>query len=164
MRVSRELLLEPAFVGLVGPDLRPGQEAALILRQAVDALVLLRVLSQVLLQCSMTQRHAADIGKIFPDGEFPVDVQARQYLDGIGLADELVRLRRQSAGLSASVHQLRTIALFVVQTTLRIEAMGDFVANHCAQRAVVARRVCLRVEERRLQEGGGDLDTVATGL
>ena len=67
---------------------------------------------------------------------------------------------RRSASRSCSVHQSLQVAVAVVLRALVVEAVADLVADHRADRAVVDGVVGLEVEERRLQDGGGEDDLV----
>ena len=65
---------------------------------------------------------------------------------------------------SAGVHQSRSLPSAVEAAALVVEAVADLVADHRADRAVVHRIVRRQVEERRLENRGGEDDLVLDGV
>ena len=91
MRVGVEPQFE-IFVTMIGPpDLRPGEEEALIGSKAVDLLVrFLGMLGQRLLEGGVSNLQPAVIGDVFALGEFAVDVQAgERFVSGVLRDDRL---------------------------------------------------------------------------
>ena len=56
------------------------------------------------------------------------------------------------------------VALGIILATLVVEAVGHFMADHHADGAVVHRVVRQGIEERRLQDAGGEDDLVHQGV
>jgi hypothetical protein len=72
-----------------------------------------------------------------------------------------MHLPRSSIGLAVlRGPPVLQVALGVVLAALVVEAVGELVADGGAGVAVVGRVVHLRVEERRLQDAGGEVDVV----
>src|SRR5437867_634136 len=105
---------------------------------------------------------AAVVGGVFSRGKFAVLPYAglRNIL-GIFIRDALVALV-VVGGVGGSPPVLQ-VAIGVELATLIVVAVDDLVSNHRSDRAVVHRITGGGVEERRLQNAGGEVDGVVLG-
>ena len=107
----------------------------------------------------------AEVADVLADGERAVDLLARGVagLELVELGDERVGagLERRPVLVGPPVAQ-RAVA--VELRALVVEAVADLVADDRADAAVVDGVVGVGVEERRLQDRGGEDDLVQPGL
>ena len=157
MRVGVDLQLQRLGAVRAAPGLRPRQEEALVRGEAVDLLALLRLLGHV--ECVERDEQAAEIADVLAERQLTVHVQVVDGDVAVVLLHELRRaLLEQLAVLVGPPADV--IALRVELRALVVEAVHQLVADDAAHRAVVHRVVGLRVEERRLHDGGREHDLV----
>ena len=107
------------------------------------------------------------VGDVLAQRELAVDVIAGHRLDTPRIGAPAPCVLALNLSRSAWVNQpgaLEQIAVAIVLTALIVEAMTDLVADDGADAAVVDRIVGRRIEERRLQDGGGKHDLVHLGV
>src|SRR5260363_284379 len=107
----------------------------------------------------MCDSESAQIANIFTQGQFAIHMQTGQRLILTELFDELgnARIEFLTVSVGPPVH---AIALGIELTALVIITMYYFMTDDRADAAVIQRIVRLRVEERRLQDGGRGVDRI----
>src|SRR5450755_4245122 len=102
----------------------------------------------------------ADVGDVLAQRELAVQLQLiDRDVSAVLLLDAGSALA--VAGCIVGLPPVAQISLRVILAPAIVEAMRDLVPDHHADAAVVDRRVDLRIEERRLQDAGGEDDLVA---
>ena len=94
-----------------------------------------------------------------PSVSSPLTCSPASGLNGVVLLDEHLRALLELLA-SASRPPVAQVAVAVELAALVVEAVADLVADHGADRAVVHRVVGVGVEERRLEDRGGEDDLV----
>src|SRR5258706_910851 len=146
------------FIGLIGaPDLRPAQKEALF---RCESVALGRNLAaQCIHQRHVRDPHAAVVGRVFAQRELPIQLYV---IDGVKtgvLIHDALRaiLERLVIYFRPPVAQ---VALRVILAALIVEAVGQLMPDHRADRAEIDRVVHAVVIKRRLQNSGGEIDVV----
>ena len=103
------------------------------------------------------------VGNIFTAGEGAVAVQAGQYLNAVEETNHALGARLE-VGLILRRPPVAKIAFLVKLAALVVETVCHFVADHDTDRAVVGGIVGYGIEERRLQDAGGEADFVRRGV
>ena len=105
-------------------------------------------------------RHAAQVGEVLAERQPAVDVQIVEQLRRRRIASTSLSVLAVEAGAIVGRPPVAQVALGVGAASLIVEAVRDFVADHGADAAVVHRVVGREIEERRLQNAGGEDDLV----
>ncbi|MBG9885282.1 hypothetical protein ABE10_01500, partial [Bacillus toyonensis] len=160
MRVDREQADRLRVTALLLPDLRPGEQQALHPRVSVDHRRLGPSERELIgLEGDAEPPEVADV---LTDREGAVDVMFRaQPLrdQSVVLCDEALRALLEGGAIVVGPPVLQ-LALSVVAAALVVEAVADLMADHAPDPAVVRRRVAPGVEERVLEDRGGEHDLV----
>src|SRR5260363_359233 len=154
MRIRIEVDFKRFGSDILAPHQSTVHKEGLRLRIAVDLVLCKRgLLVQFTLQCVMRDSESAQIANIFTQGQFAIHMQTGQRLILTELFDELgsARIEFLTVSVGPPVH---AIALGIELTALVIITMYHFMTDDRADAAVIQRIVRLRVEERRLQDGG----------
>jgi site-specific DNA recombinase len=153
MGIRRELLPKLGVAVLLPPDLRVAEEESLIAGEAADhgrGLPAKRCLIGV-----VGDGEARDVGDVLAQRQFAIDVRAGKRLVGTVLRHNLIGIDLEALHVLGGP-PVGELAGRIILAALIIEMVRDLVADHRADRTVVDRRVSVRIEERRLQDGRGE--------
>src|SRR5689334_18821762 len=146
-RVLVRLDLQPQRLGplLRAPALREREKEALRRREAVA--LFRRLIARSELECVPCDLEAAEIGDVFAEREFAVDMQIVDRHVGVELLHQFLcaRVELLAVGAGPPVAQ---VAFGIEAAALIVEAVQHFVADDGADAAVIQRIVGLRVEIR----------------
>ena len=158
MRIGEEPRARRPFAKLGLPGLRIGHEKALVAGQAADD-GCLAVLGLIALIRAIRRLDAAEIADIFAERQLAVHLGAGDRLILVILRGECcgARLERFLGGRRPPILELAGRAELAA---LVVEAMAHFMADDRADRAIVHRRIGIRIEIGRLQDRGGEGDLV----
>ena len=157
MTVDRDSLAQRGVAHLGCPRLRVGEEEALVPGEALDhGRLFFAQRSSVGI---VGRGKAGDVGDVLAKRQLAVDVETRKGLVRVelcgqrlsGLLESFEILRRPPVAQAAGRIEQRAVV---------VEAVADLVADRGADRAVIERRISLRVEERPLQNGGREIERV----
>ena len=95
--------------------------------------------------------EAAEVGDVLAHGEVAVDVHAGQRLEGVVLRAQLPGAVFERLGVVGGP-PVAQVAVGVDLAALVVEAVGELVADHAADGAVVDGGVGVGIEDRRLQD------------
>ena len=159
MRIGRDALPGHLLAHFRPPCLGKGDEEPLVAGQTVDnrrGLALQRELVSLI-----GHRDAAQIADVFTQRQLAAQAGLAlvQRAERIVLRGQLrgQRVERLAIGRRPPVAQR---AGSIVLRALIVEPMADLVADDCADRAVIDRRIGLGVEKGRLENGSGEHDLV----
>ena len=153
LRAAANLLL-----GDVGsPDARIGDEEALLGGEAEELLLLLALGS--MLERVEGHLEATVVGEVLAQREVAVGVEVGQHLDVAEEVGILLGALVEALGVRLRPPVVH-VAVLVVVASLVVEAVEHLVANDHADGAIVEGVVGLRVEERILEDAGGEADLV----
>ena len=161
MGVGAEELAEVGGAIDAAPGDGVGEEEALVAGEAVDGgggLALQRFVVGV-----VGDGEAAEVGDVFAEGEFAVDVDVVDADAGVEFLDDFVG----AGGVAGAVFggpPVVEVSCGVVLAALVIEAVGHFVADDGADGAVVDGIIGVGLEEGGLQDAGGEDDSVERGV
>ena len=91
----------------VAPDLREGDEKALLGREAVDPLSLGGIFGERTLQALRRRCSAAEVGDVFAQRQFAIDMETGQSLVAVVLFDDFLSARLECFRVVALHHSLR---------------------------------------------------------
>src|SRR5580658_1647659 len=151
------------------PDLREGDEEALVWRVAVALAVdvaglgLRALFLQGVLKGLEGDADAGVIGGVLTERQMAVEVLTRSHLKAVVLLGiALAAILELGEVIGCEPHA--DVALRVVLCALVVEAVGHLVADDDADAAEVDGRILGDVIERRLQDPGGEVDVVLRRL
>ena len=185
MRVDLQILLRQLVTILGAPDGRVAEEETLQTGETID----FRRLSQrsfnglhgtvLLTACRLVKSericfernvHATQVADVLTDGQSAVHMRSLSWIVGVFfgklrwhervvLVDEFL-CELLEIGLVFFGPPVVELAVAVVLGTLIVEAVADLMADHRSDTAIVRGVFGVRVEERRLQNGGREHDHV----
>ena len=157
MRTDGDLLAQGVIAVERLPDLGPAVEEALVAGDAVQHGRRLAVQRQVIgLQ---THGHAGGVTDVLTHGQPALEEEARQGFIGIVLGAQTGG-QGLEIGLVLGGPPVAQHAVAVGFGALVVEAVADLVADHPADGPIVDRRIAVRIEEGRLQDGRREDDLV----
>jgi len=161
VRVGRRLESLRLWPRILAPDLSPAEEHALLGREAVDFTLTSGTGAGKV--GHQREAQAPVVGGVFAERQASVDVGLA--VDGVArvLIGDAGGALLIGLGVSGSP-PVAQIALAVELAPLIVEAVGELVADDGAGGAVVDRGVAPRSIERRLQDAGGKLMLLRSGL
>ena len=157
MPVGRDPLAQRLFAHLGRPGLRIGDEEALVAGEPVDHRCFLAAERGVIR--IVGRLKTGEIGDVLTQRQFALHVEAGERFVRVVLLGQCQPsfLELLAVGIGPPVaHRAGGIEF----RTVIVEAVADLVADNGPDRAVVIGRVCLGVEERRLEDGGGEVQRV----
>src|SRR6185437_9746230 len=146
---------------VLAPDLAVAEEEALLAVVAVNGGV-------GLVGEGGLHRHVGDAGtaavaEILAERELAVDLDAGDGAEVVVLVDQASGAFGEGLGVGGRP-PVAQVALGIELAALVVKAVGHLVADDDADRAVVAGIVALLIEERRLEDAGGEDDLVELGF
>ena len=161
MGVGFHLVAERFGANVVGPHLSVADEEALIGGETFE--LRQRIARRCVAEGLIGDFQTAVVGDVFTAGEGAVAVQAGQYLDCVEETNHALGARFE-VGHVLGRPPVAKIAFLVKLAALVVETVRHFVADHNTDRAVVGRIVGCGIEERRLQDAGGEANFVRRGV
>ena len=142
---------------LAAPALSVGHEDALFAAQAVeDGRGLAAERGAIGVE---RDQEAAQVRDVLAERQLAVDARSGDGFVGVVLLGESLRFGFEAFGVFRGP-PIAQAAVGVDLAALVVETVRDLVADHSADRAVVHGRIGARVEQRRLQNAGGEDDLV----
>ena len=107
----------------------------------------------------VSDQQTSMIRYVLAQGKTPVRVQRIHHDNPVVLLGQFIRALRETSRV-ISGPPIHEVSVLIIVPPLIIEPMRHLVADHHAYRAIVHRIIRLGVEERGLQDSGGETDLV----
>ena len=157
VRIGHQLLQQRRLAILLAPHLAEAEEEALIAGETIDSLRLLA--AKAALPAIIGDGDAGQIGDILAQGQLAIHLLAGDRLVRAVLGHDLVGALLEALHVF-SRPPIGKPAGLVIFAALIVEMVGDFVADHGADAAIVHGIIGIGIKERRLQNCGREHDFV----
>src|SRR3712207_2371306 len=157
MRITLHSVANLLFGDVLSPNAGISQEETLLGSEAIQ--ILQRLLGHGILERAQGHLQSSVVSQVLTQRETAVGMQARQYLYSVKEVSIHVGTLVKSLCVVGSPPVLH-VAIGVILTTLVIETVCHFVANHYSDSAIVERIVGLGVEEWILKNARREADFI----